>query len=147
MNSLKKPMRLAKILAFALSFLMFCFPTAAMAAPGNFLDGVTQQIPITKGKFFVSATGLVPQLPPIQTAVVSLSPSEEMGRVNTILIIGPEGQPELSCQGISVKNGTDLIKECGISTPVTLEAGLTSYTAQGSNFSPNPEGTFSVELK
>ncbi len=127
---------------------MFCFPTAAMADPGNFLDGVTQQIPITEGNFFVSATGLVPEkLPSIGSAVVSLSPSGETGTVNTILIIGPDGKPELSCEGISVKNGTDLIKECSISTPVTLKAGLTSYTAQGSGFAPKAEGTFSVELK
>jgi hypothetical protein len=144
MNSLKKPMRLAKIWALALSFLMLCFPAVAMAATGSFTEAVEESITITGGSFNVNSPGSVPTPITIRSAIVSLPPGET-GRVNQIVIIGPDGKREFGCQNIKVQNGTDLIKECG--GPAVLQAGSTTYEAQGSNFSPNPNIQFSIDLK
>jgi hypothetical protein len=128
MNSLKKSMRLAKIFAFALSFLMFCFPTAAMAATGLLTDAVEECIQITGGAFSVNVKGLVPSPLVIRSAIVSL-PSGETGTVEKIVITDPGGQSEFGCpQPISVENGTDLIQMCG--GPAYLKPGSTTYEAK-----------------
>jgi hypothetical protein len=144
MNSLKKPMRLAKIWALALSFLMLCFPAVAMAATGSFTEAVEESIMITGGSFNVNLPGPVPMPITIRSAVVSLPPGET-GTVNQIVITGPDGKREFGCQNIKVQNGTDLIKECGGSA--VLQAGKTIYEAQGSDFGPNPDVLFSIDLE
>lgn len=138
-------MRLAKIFAFALSFLILCFPTAAMArmpATANLLDEIEKSIPVQNGEFSVNMKAPVPSST-IRSAIVSLPPGET-GRVNKIVITGPNEQREYGCQNITVQNGTDLIKACG--GPAVLLAGETIYQAEGSDFSPNPNVQFSVTL-
>lgn len=147
MNSLKKPMRLAKILVVILSFLIISFSTPTLADTINLTDvagkGIPESIQITKGKFSVDVKAKVPSQVTIRRAVVSL-PSGETGKVNKIIITGPNGKREFGCQGIKVKDGTDLIKACG--GPAILEAGTTSYIAEGSNFGPNPDTKLKVDL-
>jgi hypothetical protein len=143
MNSLKKSMRLAKIFAFALSFLMFCFPTAAMAATNTFTDAVEECVPIQGGGFSVNVSGLVPSPQTIRAAVVLL-PDGETGTVDNIVITGPDGQLEFGCKDIEIQNGIDLIQRCG--GPANLKQGSTSYEAKGSDFAPNPMTSFCINL-
>lgn len=57
MNSLKMFINPAKILAFALSFLIFCFSTAAIAAPSTLATLIiTEKAQITGGKFSIDTT-------------------------------------------------------------------------------------------
>ncbi len=147
MNSLKKSVRLAKILVVALSFLILCFSTPALADTINLTDAAAkdllESIQITKGKFSVDVKAKVPGQITVRRAVVSL-PSGETGKINKIVITGPNGKREFGCQGIQVKDGTDLIKACG--GPAVLEAGKTSYIAEGSDFGPNPDAKLKVDL-
>ncbi|MEH2011978.1 hypothetical protein [Nostoc sp.] len=145
MNLLKKSMCLAKVLAFALSFVLLCLPTAAMAATDSFFEGVEESIDIKGGTFVVDKpNGKVPEPTRISSAVVSLKPPNETGTINWIKITGPDKQVEFQCSGIAVQNNTDLIKACG--GPAILQPGLTTYQAGGSNFGPDTSSTLSVDL-
>jgi hypothetical protein len=75
--------------------------------------------------------------------IVSL-PDSETGKIDNIVITGSEGQREFGCAGLQVTNGTDLVQECG--GPAVLKAGQTTYEAKGSDFAPNPDVSFSVDL-
>ncbi|ACC83391.1 hypothetical protein [Nostoc punctiforme] len=145
MNSLKKSMRLTKILAFALSFLIFCFSTEAIAAPSTPPTLIiTEKATITGGKFSIDTT--TPPLPAttvIRSAKLFL-PAGETGTINKIKITGPNGL-EFGCQDIKVKNGVDLIKACG--GPAVLEAGgAITYVAEGSGFAPKLNTKLKVVL-
>lgn len=144
MNSLKKSMRLAKVLAFTLSFLIFCFSTAAMAATDTFTEVVQESVQFTNGMFNVNKTGDVSSKTTITSAVVSLSGSEN-GTIDSIEIIGPNGETEFSCKHIKVSNGTNLITNCG-KGKANLAKGSTTYVAAGSGFNPNTSGTLKVNL-
>ena len=78
---MKKPMQLAKFLAFALSALMFCFPTAAMAdtctsAENPVIPQPLRHIKINNGSFNVDTNiRCLKESKRIDTAVVSLEPS------------------------------------------------------------------------
>ena len=145
MNSLKKSMRLTKILAFALSFLVFCFSTEAIAAPSTLATLIiTEKAPITEGKFSIdTTTDPLPDKTVIRSAKLFL-PAGETGTINKIKITGPNGL-EFGCQDIKVKNGIDLIKACG--GPAVLEAGgAITYVAEGSGFAPKLNTKLKVVL-
>ncbi len=145
MNLLNKSMRLIKILAFALSFIIFCFPTSAMANPSTFATLIiTEQASIVGGKFSVdTTTEPLPSTTVIRSAKLFL-PAGETGTINKIKITGPNGI-EFGCQDIKVKNGIDLIKACG--GPAVLEAGgAINYVAEGSDFGPKPNSKLRVVL-
>ncbi|WP_335118922.1 hypothetical protein [Nostoc sp.] len=144
MNSLKKSMRLTKILAFALSFLVFCFSTEAIAAPSTLATLIiTEKAPITEGKFSIDTTTPLPEKTVIRSAKLFL-PAGETGTINKIKITGPNGL-EFGCQDIKVKNGVDLIKACG--GPAVLEAGgAITYVAEGSGFAPKLNTKLKVVL-
>ncbi|WP_298914989.1 hypothetical protein [uncultured Nostoc sp.] len=145
MNSLKKSMRLTKILAFALSFLVFCFSTEAIAAPSTLATLIiTEKAPITEGKFSIdTTTDPLPDKTVIRSAKLFL-PAGETGTINKIKITGPNGL-EFGCQDIKVKNGVDLIKACG--GPAVLEAGgAITYVAEGSGFAPKLNTKLKVVL-
>lgn len=145
MNSLKKSMRLTKILAFALSFLVFCFSTEVIAAPSTLATLIiTEKAPITEGKFSIDTTTTpLPDKTVIRSAKLFL-PAGETGTINKIKITGPNGL-EFGCQDIKVKNGVDLIKACG--GPAVLEAGgAITYVAEGSGFAPKLNTKIKVVL-
>ncbi|MFP4409972.1 hypothetical protein [Coleofasciculus sp.] len=158
MNSLKKSIHLAMILAFALSFIMFCFPTVAMADtctnPGNPVPNPTvpfdgRMIHVENGKFDVDTQVRCLNKPKvIRAAIVSLYPATATGSIDQIVITGPNGKREFGCTPRKVVQGTDLIAACG--GPAVLEAGDVRYQAQGSGFGEEPVKlgiTFSSEFK
>ncbi|WP_293123613.1 hypothetical protein [Microcoleus sp. bin38.metabat.b11b12b14.051] len=107
-------------------------------------DDITETIYITGGKFTVDLKAIpVPNNLTVRSAVVTL-PAREIGILNSISIIGPDGSSEFGCVNTRVRNGTDLIKACG--GPAVLKAGNTQYTAEGSDFRPNPDVPFSITL-
>jgi hypothetical protein len=144
MNSLKMFINPAKILAFALSFLIFCFPSSASAVPNTLATLIiTETAPITGGKFNINKTTPLPATTVIRSAKLSL-PTGETGTINNIKITGPNGL-EFGCQDLKVKNGVDLIKACG--GPAVLEAGgAITYVAEGSSFAPQLDTTLKVVL-
>lgn len=128
-------MCLATILAFALSFLVFCFPRSAMAIPSTFATLIiTEEAQISEGKFSINTTTIpLPSKTVVRSAKLFL-PIDETGTINKIQITGPNGL-EFGCQDIKVKDGVDLIKACG--GPAALEAGgAINYVAEGSDFGP-----------
>lgn len=144
MNSLKKSMRLTKILAFALSFLVFYFSTSAIAAPSTLATLIiTEKATITGGKLSIDTTHPLPATTVIRSAKLSL-PAGETGTINKIKITSPNGL-EFGCQDIQVKDGVDLIKACG--GPAVLEAGgAITYVAEGSGFAPKLNTNLTVVL-
>ncbi len=160
MNFLKKSLGKIKILALSLSFLSFlilCFPTAAMAAPTVKIDGnwvhITEKVEIRDGGFKIDLPTEVPRNVVIVEADLSFpdGPSGETGTLNMIDIFGPmtwehrrRGGKEFGCQNIKVKDGTDLIRECG--GPAYLNRGAGEYYAAGSGFGPAPNTTLRVDL-
>jgi len=155
MNSLKNSMRLVKILAFALSFLMFCFPTAAMAESPKGLDNLVEDIipetiGIIDGKFSVGPiSGGVPFKTTITRAVITiLPPGGETGTIDKILITGPDGKPEFTCPQapFEAEQGSDLIQLCG-GKPVDLQPGVTTYEASGSDFGPQFNTLLGIQLE
>ncbi|WP_156481641.1 hypothetical protein [Anabaena sp. 4-3] len=144
MNSLKKFMGWAKILtfAFALSCLMFCFPTGAMAdscSPGAYPIGGSpfKTIKIQGGSFEVATpVACLTERRVIRAVTVSLKPETATGSIDTIVITGPGGKREFGCVDQKVKNGTNLIKACG--GTAVLEPGDTIYSAKGSGFGSEP---------
>lgn len=145
MISLKMTIRATRIVAFALSVLIFCFTTPVMAAPSPFAALIiTQKAQITGGKFTVNrTTEPLPARTVIRSAKLSL-PSGETGTINKIQITGPNGL-EFGCQNIKVKDGINLIKACG--GPAVLEAGgPINYVAEGSSFGPELNTELQVVL-
>ncbi|MEH1855458.1 MAG: hypothetical protein V7L11_28205 [Nostoc sp.] len=145
MNSLKMFRNPAKILAFALSFIIFCFTTEAIAAPSTFATLIiTEKAPITGGNFSINTTTTpLPATTVIRSAKLSLA-AGETGTIKKIKITGPNGL-EFGCQDIKVKNGVDLIKACG--GPAVLEAGgAITYVAEGSSFAPKLNTNLTVVL-
>lgn len=116
----------------------------AMAA----MKGIMESVQIQGGTFSVKTDPF--PIPPLEKplriaqAIVSLSPDTmKRGLVKSIKITGPNGI-EFGCVNLKVEDGTDLIKSCG--GPALLEAGLTVYEANGIDFGPEQNGTFSVDL-
>lgn len=135
-NSLKNSMHWAKILtfAFALSFLMFFFPTTAMAnscqaAPGT----VFKELPVNRGSFRYAVTKPVEKELAIRSVIVCLDPPIATGKIESIIIDGPSGR-EFGCFPTRVRQGTNLISACG--GPAILRRGETTYRASGSGFTP-----------
>ncbi len=157
MNFLKKSLGKIKILALSLSllsFLILCFPTAAMAAPTVKIDGnmveIKESVEISGGRFNIFLPVFVKRPVVIDSAKVSL-PDGGTGRLNYIDILGPmtygdmtRGGREFGCDNINVKDGTDLIQVCG--GPAFLNRGPGLYEADGSGFGPNPNTTLRVTL-
>ncbi|HYX15533.1 MAG TPA: hypothetical protein VE944_14415 [Nostoc sp.] len=146
MNSLKMFINPAKILAFALSFLIFCFSTAAIAAPSTLATLIiTEKAQITGGKFSIDTT--TPSPLPATTVIRSAKlflPAGETGTINKIKITSPNGL-QFGCQDIKVKDGVDLIKACG--GPAVLKAGgAITYVAEGSGFAPELNTSLTVVL-
>ncbi|EAW36263.1 hypothetical protein [Lyngbya sp. PCC 8106] len=142
-NLLKKSLRLVNVCVLAISLMVLCFPTVAMADAENFTQAVEKSVMVHDGVLHVNKQGSVKQTEIIRSAIVSL-PEGETGTVTSIIITGPDGQREFGCQNLKVQKGTDLIKECGGSA--VLQEGLTIYQAEGRDFSPNPNAPFSVDL-
>ncbi|MEA5622077.1 hypothetical protein [Nostoc sp. UHCC 0251] len=146
MNSLKMFINPAKILAFALSFLIFCFSTTAIAAPSTLATLIiTEKAQITGGKFSIDTTtpNPLPTTAVIRSAKLFL-PIGETGTINKIKITSPNGL-QFGCQDIKVKDGVDLIKACG--GPAVLKAGgAITYAAEGSGFAPELNTNLTVVL-
>ncbi|MEH2243671.1 MAG: hypothetical protein V7K85_13320 [Nostoc sp.] len=144
MNSLKKSMYLATILAFTLSFLVFCFPRSAMAIPSTFATlSITEEAQISAGNFSINKTIPLQSKTVVRSAKLFL-PIGETGTINKIQITGPNGL-EFGCQDIKVKDGVDLIKACG--GPGALEGGgEINYVAEGSDFEPELNTKLKVVL-
>lgn len=145
MNLLKMFIKPAKILAFALSLLILCFTTTAMAVPNTFATLIiTEKAQITDGKFSIDTTTQpLPAKTVIRSAKLFLAPGET-GTINKIKITGPNGV-EFGCQDIKAKDGVDLIKACG--GPAVLEAGgSVTYVAEGSDFAPKLNTKIKVVL-
>lgn len=133
-----------KILAVAFALLICVFSSTAIAAQTCIMEG---PVPIKDGSFSLSVTDPAPAFT-VRSAIVSL-PDGETGDLESIIIIGPNGEREFGCGSkeypIKVENGTDLIPACG--GPAVLKAGDTTYEAKGSNFGPMGNfDTFSVTL-
>jgi hypothetical protein len=145
MTSLKRFIAPAKILAFALSLLIFCFNSAAIALPNTLATVlITENAQIIGGKLSVNTT--TPSLPAttvIRSAKLFLAKGET-GIINKIKITDGNGLA-FGCQDIKVKDGIDLIKACG--GPAVLEAaGPLTYVAEGSNFAPKLNTRIKVVL-
>jgi hypothetical protein len=153
---------LSRLFAFVVSFVL---AVVVLVPRPAFADGVSPQamaamkgimesVQIHGGTFSVKKTFPVKTdpfpIPPLEKplriaqAIVSLSPDTmKRGLVKSIKITGPNGI-EFGCVNLKVEDGTDLIKSCG--GPALLEAGLTVYEANGIDFGPEQNGTFSVDL-
>ncbi|MDZ8187554.1 MAG: hypothetical protein RMX96_22225 [Nostoc sp. ChiSLP02] len=145
MNLLKMFVNPAKILAFALSFVILCFTTTAMAVPNTLPTLIiTEKAQIIDGKFSIDTTTQpLPAKTVVRSAKLFLA-AGETGTINKIKITGPNGV-EFGCQDIKVKDGVDLIKACG--GPAVLEAGgPITYVAQGSGFAPELNTEIQVVL-
>jgi hypothetical protein len=151
MNSLKKLLQLSKFLVVTLVFSLFLFSQSAIAyAPANLIaamgmpavDSIFRNVSITEGEFSVDLTVPIPSKALIGKALVSL-PDGETGTIDEIAITGPNGKI-FGCKNIKVQNNTDLIKSCG--GKAFLIPGDTTYYAKGSNFQPQSDVEFSVEL-
>lgn len=143
MNSLKRLWQSSRFLAVTLIFSLFLFSQSASAMMGMpNIDSIFEKVQITGGEFEVDVTVPVENQIRIGSAVVSLPPGET-GTIDEIAITGPEGKI-FGCVNIKVTNGTDLIKSCG--GPANLIPGDTRYQAKGSNFQPQPDVEFGVEL-
>ncbi|BAY31344.1 hypothetical protein NIES2107_32030 [Nostoc carneum NIES-2107] len=138
-------MRLAKIFAFVLSFVMLFFSAPVMA------DTITaptlriiEKAAITGGKLSVNTTTTsLPATTVIRSAQLLL-PAGETGTINKIQISGPNGL-EFGCQNIKVQDGVNLIKACG--GPAVLQAGGSiTYIAEGSGFTPEENTNITVVL-
>ncbi len=144
MNSRHMQIRLTKIITVALSLLVFCWTSTAMAA-SNSID-LMKTIPINGTGFEYSKT--IPNDPPetitIRSVQVTLLPPTATGTLDSIVITGPEGR-EFGCTGVKVKNGSDLIKACGGSA-ILKAGGSTTYAVKGSNFGPESKTVISVRL-
>jgi len=139
----KKLVSFVSICALAISLMMLCLPTVAIADTQSCLKETEKAAVIHKGSFDFTRYCCVNSQKNFRSVVVSL-PDGETGIINSLVIIGSDKQKEFGCQNIQIQNGTDLIKQCG--GPVVLKEGLTRYHAQGSGFNPNLDLLFSVHL-
>ena len=131
-----------KTLATALIIFLFFFSSSVMAGEVNCV--VPRVVDIQNGSFSVSVTPNVPTDFTVRSAIVQL-PDGVTGTIDQIKITGPDSQVEFGCPQIkNVKNGTNLIQDCG--GPAPLKAGKTTYQAKGSNFQPSDEIKFSIKL-
>lgn len=151
MKSLQKLWQSVSLLLVCLSLVIFGFATSAIAsiqvadAPCIFgKEFILCEAQITGGEFTVKAPASVPGPITVRSAVLSL-PDDETGKITKIVITGPDNQREFGCENINVKNGTNLIKECG--GPAVLKPGDTLYIAAGNNFKPDPDLSFGVTLR
>jgi hypothetical protein len=136
MSSWKKFMGWAKILTvvFALSLLMFSFPKTAMADCGPVGDIGFKELPVQNGDFNYKNTKKLPYPAVVRSVKVCLEPPSATGRIEQILITGPDGRIEFGCYPYAVEQGTNLIRACG--GPAVLMPGDTTYQAIGSGFTP-----------
>jgi hypothetical protein len=146
---------LSRFLSFVVSILLFVVvlgPRPAIAdgvGPESMaaMQEMMESVSIQGGTFTVAKHLEIPPLPkPIRIAhaIVSLSPETmNRGLVKSIKITGPNGI-EFGCVNLKVEPGVDLIKSCG--GPALLESGPTIYEANGIDFGPEQNGTFSVDL-
>ncbi|MBD2165252.1 hypothetical protein H6G04_12680 [Calothrix membranacea FACHB-236] len=138
-------MRLAKVFAFVLSFLMLFFNAPVIA---DTITSPTLRIietdQVTGGKLSVNTTTKsLPATTVIRSAKLFL-PAGETGTINKIQITGPNGLA-FGCQNIKVQDGVDLIKACG--GPAVLQAGgQITYIAEGSGFAPEENTKITVVL-
>lgn len=144
MNTIKNSMRLAKIFAFALSVVIFFFPSVAMATTihppcTNFDNGG------------VSKTEIFPILPG-QTKILKGEVTEltDNSIVLDALYITDafDGRPKYYCPNapFTVKQGDDLIGKCGGGDPADFEEGLAALTFSFSNAQPNSNGEICISL-
>lgn len=141
---MKKLLELSKFLVITLVFSLFWYSQSAIAAMGMpAIDSILESVQIEEGKFSVDVADIsIPTDLRVGSAVVSL-PDGETGTIDEISITGSNGKI-FGCKNLKVQNGTDLIKSCG--GPAYLKTGKTTYQARGSNFQPQADVKFSVEL-
>jgi len=140
---LKKIGQLSKILAVTLVLFIFLFTPTALANIGmDDVDGIFESVQVKGGKFSVDITVPIERKIRIGSAIVSL-PDDETGIIEEIAITGPKGKI-FGCVNQEIEDGTDLIESCG--GPAYLIPGDTRYEAKGSNFKPEPNVTFGIEL-
>lgn len=144
MNLLQSCKTTLKTLIVVLTICLFAFSPMAIASTDNMLDVISEEVHIKNEGFSVNHLGTVPHPLRIQAAIVSL-PEGESGTIDSIDIIGPNNEREFGCENIDVVNGTDLIKLCG--GYAYLKEGKTTYIASGSNFKPDVNTTFGIELE
>ncbi|MEO1375135.1 MAG: hypothetical protein AAFW70_12605 [Cyanobacteria bacterium J06635_10] len=150
MNTIKNSMRLAKIFAFALSVVIFCFPTVAMAAGfSNYGDLTAFSVDVSSdGEFELN----VPNIEVTQTeridAAISVFKEVEGHGVIDYLTITKNGvtEPVFSCGPMFVENTENLLDYCYASEGISLEPGQYTYTAQGFLFYPYGEDEFAIDL-
>jgi len=144
MNSLKKFIQTAKILAFTLLLVILCFPTAAMAQGYNDFLGLPEKVCVLDGSFDVNKTDDLAKDTRVDSATINLL-VDGSGIIDELLILGPEGKDDIEyqCSNIQVRNNLDLIREC--SGPAYLKKGKTTYQAKGSDFVPE-DNILKIEL-
>lgn len=166
-NSVKKFVNSAKILAVALSLLILCFHASAIADTmpdtiqmkdsSNYAQrgvtinkklGIPESVMIQDGFFAVGVQGNVPKDVTVEEAIVSFPEKpEEKGTINRIIIVGPDKSIEFDCRpDISVSQDVDLITICG-KGPVKLKAGNTDYLAIGTGLKPDLYTRLRVNLQ
>ena len=113
MKTIKNFMGLAKIFAFALSVVIFCFPTVAMAETSHFECSPYYEYGLDIDEFRV----YVPSTMIVNSAVVSELGVGKSIQVDDILIafLDHPGAPSYTCKEapFRVKDGDDLIEMCG----------------------------------
>lgn len=156
---MKLPFRIISLLTMAMAIVASFFfqpvsPAYADSAAMAAMQGIVKMVDVKDGSFGpFSVSTTIPPLPGdkplrIGSALVSLSPDTlKEGVVKSIKItrkVGNDDIIEFGCVNLKVSQGTDLIKSCG--GPALLAAGETTYEATGTNFGPEPNGTFSIQL-
>jgi len=147
MNSLKKFIQTAKILAFTLLLVILCFPTAAMAQEFREFYGLPEKVCVLDGSFNVNKTDELAKAIRVDSAVINLPPRGEDGFIDELVIFGPGGEQdvEYQCPRLQVRTGIDLITQCG--GPAYLKKGKTTYKAKGSDFGPEEDTILKIDLE
>lgn len=140
-NTIKNSMRLAKIFAFAVSVVIFFFPSVAMADSFSY-DEITKKfcVDVYNGRFSLDKSNI----PVYGEDVVAALITKGQGILDDLEIDDSSGNKELACKNFSVKPGVDVLKDCGTSD-VRLNYGQYTYKATGHDFADGKDA-FCIDL-
>lgn len=146
-NAIKNSIHLAKIFAFAVSIVIFFFPTVAMADSFSSFGKLTAfSVDINNGNLNLNIPGIqVKETEDIVAAVSLFKTVEGKGKIDTLKITKDDGTVALNCAPFNVNRTEDLLKSCGTSN-IKLTDGYYRYEATGHDFTPDGEDEFAIDL-
>ena len=140
MNLMKYCRNILKTVLVALVVGLFFFSSASSAYAGS---PDSKSISVKDGSFSYMNKMTIPAAG-ITSVTVDLPPGET-GTIDMISITGPGDKLEFGCGPVEVSDGDNLLSICGTSY-LDLMEGDTTYKADGSGFSPDPNVTLGVNF-